>query len=155
MENIRITIPALKESFQSSKKDNDFIIPSSPSHPSLTGTQNNSSHNTASPTSTNSSKSAAIAAAALSQIGVSQDCTMLVTNSLAAAGISFHGWPEDYLSLGTVTSNPVPGDIIVYQGHVAVYVGNGQAVHGGWNGSTTVLTSVNCSQPFIAYVHIN
>ena len=55
MENIRITIPALKESFQSSKKDNDFIIPSSPSHPSLTGTQNNSSLNTASPTSTNSS----------------------------------------------------------------------------------------------------
>ena len=55
MENIRITIPALKESFQSSKKDNDFIIPSSPSYPSLTGTQNNSSLNTASPTSTNSS----------------------------------------------------------------------------------------------------
>lgn len=96
-----------------------------------------------------------IANAALSQIGVNQDCTMLVTNSLKAVGIDFHGWPTDYLSLGNQTDSPVPGDICVYQGHVALYVGNGQAVHGGWLGSQTVLSSVECSNAFIAYVHVN
>ena len=96
-----------------------------------------------------------IADAALAQIGVYQDCTMLVTNSLAAVGINFHGSPTAYLSLGTLTDNPVPGDICVYQGHVALYVGNGQAVHGGWLGNQTVLTSVACGQPFIGYVHVN
>lgn len=94
-----------------------------------------------------------IANSALSQIGVNQDCTMLVTNALASVGIYHHGWPISYMNLGTVTANPVPGDIIVYSGHVAIYVGNGQAVHGGWNGYTTVLYSVNCSAPFIAYIH--
>lgn len=95
-----------------------------------------------------------IADAALAQIGVNQDCTMLVTNSLAAVGINFHGAPEQYLSLGTLTDNPVPGDICVYNGHVAIYVGDGKAVHGGWNGGTTVLTTVSCSQAFIGYVHV-
>ncbi len=73
-----------------------------------------------------------IADAALAQVGVYQDCTMLVTNSLAAVGINFHGAPAAYLNLGPLTNNPVPGDICVYQGHVALYIGNGQAVHGGW-----------------------
>lgn len=94
-----------------------------------------------------------IANAAIAQIGVTQDCTMLVTNSLRAVGINFHGAPYKYLSLGPTTNNPVPGDIIVYQGHVAIYIGNGRAIHGGWNGHTTVEWSVNCSTPFVAYVH--
>jgi cell wall-associated NlpC family hydrolase len=103
---------------------------------------------------TNSNISSTIASAAMSQLGNAQDCTMLVTNSLAAAGINFHGWPSEYTSLGTVTNNPVPGDIIVYSGHVAVYIGNGQAVHGGWNGGTTAVSSVNCSQALQCYVHV-
>ena len=78
---------------------------------------------------------------------------MLVTNSLAAVGINFHSGPTGYLSLGPTTSNPVPGDIIVYSGHVAIYIGNGQAVHGGWLGNNTVIAGVECGQPFIAYVH--
>ncbi|MBF0580533.1 C40 family peptidase [Erysipelotrichaceae bacterium RD49] len=94
-----------------------------------------------------------IAQAALAQIGVTQDCTMLVTNSLKAVGINFHGAPSAYLSLGPLTDNPVPGDIIVYQGHVAIYIGNGRAVHGGWNGYTTAEFSVECSTPLIGYVH--
>ena len=65
-----------------------------------------------------------IADAALDQIGVTQDCTMLVTNSLKAVGINFHGAPEQYLSLGPTTDDPVPGDIIVYSGHVALYIGD-------------------------------
>lgn len=96
-----------------------------------------------------------IADAALAQIGVYQDCTMLVTNSLAAVGINFHGAPAAYLSLGALTNNPVPGDICVYQGHVALYIGNGQAVHGGWFGCQTTIYSVECNQPFIGYVHVN
>ncbi|WP_024819810.1 NlpC/P60 family protein [Arthrobacter sp. 31Y] len=95
---------------------------------------------------------ASIAAAAYAQLGVTQDCTMLVTNSLAAVGINFHDWPAGYLSLGRTVSaaEAQPGDLAYYangglagQAHIAVYVGNGQAVHGGWNGSTTALFSVN------------
>ncbi|MDP9904668.1 NlpC/P60 family protein [Arthrobacter bambusae] len=94
---------------------------------------------------------AAIIAAAYAQLGVQQDCTMLVTHSLAAAGINFHGWPKDYLTLGRTVSaaEARPGDLVYYpdggmgEAHIAVYAGNGQAIHGGWNGATTVLFSVN------------
>lgn len=98
-----------------------------------------------------SGKGASIAAAAYAQLGVSQDCTMLATNSLAAVGINYHGWPAGYLSLGRTVSaaEAKPGDLAYYENggmglaHIAVYVGNGQAVHGGWNGGTTSLFSVN------------
>ena len=96
-----------------------------------------------------SGTAAIIAAAAFAQLGVAQDCTMLVTNSLAAAGINFHDWPAGYLSLGqTVSASAaVPGDLIYYadggmgMAHIAVYVGNGQAVHGGWGGNSTAVAS--------------
>lgn len=96
---------------------------------------------------TSSGTAAIIAAAAYAQLGVSQDCTMLVTNSLAAAGISFHDWPAGYLSLGSTVSasQAVPGDLIYYadggmgMAHIAVYIGNGQAIHGGYNGGSTVV----------------
>jgi cell wall-associated NlpC family hydrolase len=96
-------------------------------------------------------KGAAIASAALSQLGVAQDCTALATNSLAAVGIHYHGWPAGYLSLGRTVSaaEAQPGDLIYYanggmgMAHIAVYIGNGQAVHGGWNGGTTAVFSAN------------
>jgi cell wall-associated NlpC family hydrolase len=94
---------------------------------------------------------ASIAAAAYAQLGVAQDCTRLATNSLAAVGINYHGWPAGYLSLGRTVSaaEATPGYLAYYENggmglaHIAVYVGNGQAVHGGWNGGTTALFSVN------------
>ena len=95
-----------------------------------------------------------IVSAAMSQIGVNQDCTSLVSNALAAAGIHYHGWPEGYATLGSWTNNPVPGDIIIYSGHVAIYLGNGQAVHGGWLGNQTVVASVECQRALIGYIHI-
>ena len=98
-----------------------------------------------------SGKGAAILSAAYAQLGVMQDCTMLVTNSLAAVGINFHDWPAGYLSLGQTVSaaEAQPGDLIYYAdggagvAHIAVYAGNGQAVHGGYNGNQTVVFSAN------------
>lgn len=95
-----------------------------------------------------------IAEAAIAQIGVEQDCTMLVTNSLKAVGINFHGWPIEYKTLGEWTDTPVPGDIIIYEGHVALYIGNGRAIHGGWYGHSTVEWSVGCTNQIIGYVHV-
>jgi len=98
-----------------------------------------------------SGKGAAILSAAYAQLGVSQDCTMLVTNSLAAVGINFRDWPAGYLSLGQTVSaaEAQPGDLLYYAdggagvAHIAVYAGNGQAVHGGYNGNQTVVFSAN------------
>ena len=94
-----------------------------------------------------------IADAALAQIGVYQDCTMLVTNSLAAVGINFHGAPSAYLSLGPLTNNPVPGDICVYQGHVALYIGNGQFIHAASGQGKVVINNLNSSYYVKAYVN--
>ena len=98
-----------------------------------------------------SNKGAAIYQAALAQLGVFQDCTMLVTNALKAVGINFHDWPAGYMSLGTVVpaSQAQPGDLVYYANggmgaaHIGVYAGNGQAIHGGWNGNQTVLNTAN------------
>ena len=131
--------------------------PSAPAQSTTTNNNynNNYNNNSSSSTVTSGSKAAAIYAAAYAQIGVNQDCTMLVTNALKAVGINFHSSPEGYLSLGTLTSTPVAGDIIVYSGHVAIYAGNGMAIHGGWGPTrTTAMFSVNCSQALIGYVHI-
>ena len=98
-----------------------------------------------------SNKAATIYQAALAQVGRMQDCTMLVTNALRSVGINFHDWPAGYLSLGSVVpaSQAIPGDLVYYRdgglglAHIAVYAGNGQAVHGGWLGNQTVVNSVN------------
>ena len=98
-----------------------------------------------------SSKGTAIYQAALSQVGAIQDCTMLVTNALKAVGINYHNWPIGYMSLGTVVSasEAQPGDLIYYANggtgyaHIAVYAGNGKAVHGGWLGNQTVVNTAN------------
>lgn len=96
-----------------------------------------------------SGNGSSIVSSALGQIGVYQDCTSLVSRALAASGIYYHGYPAGYLSLGpTVSASQAqPGDIIYYAdggigyAHVAIYIGNGQAVHGGWRGNNTVIAS--------------
>ncbi|MEX5261955.1 C40 family peptidase [Kocuria sp. CPCC 205263] len=106
---------------------------------------------TVAPQSSASGKGATISSAAMGQLGVGQDCTALVTNALRAAGINHHGWPASYLSLGTQVSagQAQPGDLVYYadggmgSAHIGVYIGGGKAVHGGWNGGTTVIDSVN------------
>ena len=102
-------------------------------------------------TAPSGSKNAAIYQAALAQVGRYQDCTMLVTNALKSVGINYHDWPAGYMKLGTQVSasQAQAGDLIYYANggtglaHIAVYAGNGQAVHGGWLGNQTVVNTAN------------
>lgn len=95
-----------------------------------------------------------IMAAAQAQLGIHQDCTDLVQNSLAAAGYVTRrdaGGPDLGANLGSWTrfgtQVPIdalaPGDILVWGGspHVAIYLGGGMAVHGGvyFYGGTAIL----------------
>lgn len=131
----------------------------SQSESSSAATSGESSSSSSSASSSSSSvaevsgNAGAAVAAAYALIGQSMDCTALVSAALAAGGINFHGWPEEYASLGEHVSEPQPGDILVYRytggwnggshwDHVAIYVGNGQAIHGGWNGSTVALAGM-------------
>ncbi|MFD2674355.1 NlpC/P60 family protein [Gulosibacter bifidus] len=98
----------------------------------------------------------AIVAGAMAQLGISGlDCTDMVQNALASAGLTtsrFDGGydmgVESFYQFGSVipASEAQPGDIMIAPGqHVAIYIGNGQAVHGGWNGGAddTVIDGVN------------
>lgn len=92
----------------------------------------------------------AIANAALAQVGVSQDCVQLVRKSIAVAGLPYTGMGSLFNLGPTIPmSQASPGDVIYYAyngmggKHIAIYIGGGQAVHGGWVGNTTVIASVD------------
>ncbi|AMB39094.1 C40 family peptidase [Arthrobacter sp. TES] len=81
---------------------------------------------------------AAMVASAYAQIGVMQDCTAMVEKALGSAGIPVGDLaPMQFMNYGKVVSDPQPGDMIVQSGHVAIYIGNGQAISGGINGNQT------------------
>ncbi|GAA1421206.1 hypothetical protein GCM10009640_11790 [Agrococcus citreus] len=91
-----------------------------------------------------------IANAALAQVGVSQDCVQLVRRSIAAAGLPYSGMGSLFNLGPTIPMSAAsPGDVIYYanggtgSAHVAIYIGGGRAVHGGWSGYNTVVAGVN------------
>lgn len=95
--------------------------------------------------------------AALAQLGSAQDCTALVERALRAIGYSVGDLsPVQFSAYGPTTqyihgsTALAAGDIIIYNPngdghgtHVAIYIGGGQAVHGGWDGFTTVIAGLN------------
>ncbi|MGO4146288.1 hypothetical protein AB4Y77_14490 [Paenarthrobacter sp. YAF11_1] len=81
---------------------------------------------------------AAMVASAYAQIGIMQDCTAMVERALGSAGIPVGDLgPMQFMNYGKVVSDPQPGDMIVQSGHVAIFIGNGQAISGGINGNQT------------------
>jgi cell wall-associated NlpC family hydrolase len=94
--------------------------------------------------------------AAYAQLGHAQDCTDMVQNALAAVGLTTSRLDGGYdMGVGSFAAfgavygfdagSLAPGDILVWPGapHVAIYVGGGQAVHGGWGGTTVLAGIVN------------
>lgn len=99
---------------------------------------------------------ARIADEALKLVGVTDgmQCTEVVQAALANAGVQDAAtlWPREYEAMyGYATDNPQAGNLVYYnQGgdgldHIAVYIGDGQAVHGNYitdGVSQTVVASV-------------
>ena len=101
------------------------------------------------PTNPYADLNARIAAAAQTLVGVTdgQWCTQVVQQALALAGVSdaYKLWPDEYAGMyGYYTNDPQPGNLIYYNNggrgvdHIAIYIGNGLAVHGNYNGRTVI-----------------
>lgn len=96
------------------------------------------------PVAAASGHGAALVASAYSQIGQRQDCTAMVERALGSIGIITGDIaPNDFFRYGAVVGSPQPGDILISAGHVGIYVGNGQMISGGFNGSSTVLHPIS------------
>ena len=104
---------------------------------------------TPAPEQTASSLGDRISSAAQELVGVTDGlwCTQVVQQALANAGVSdaYQLWPDQYQGVyGYYTDSPLAGDLIYYNNggrgvdHIAVYIGNGQAVHGNYNGKTVI-----------------
>ena len=102
---------------------------------------------TPAPEQTASSLGDRISSSAQELVGVTDGlwCTQVVQQALANAGVSdaYQLWPDQYQGVyGYYTDSPLAGDLIYYNNggrgvdHIAIYIGNGQAIHGNYKGKT-------------------
>lgn len=70
------------------------------------------------------------------------DCSGLVMMAYAAVGISLPHSSGAIAAMGTPVSDPVPGDIVAYSGHVAIYVGNGMMIEAVSEGTLSQVSAV-------------
>jgi cell wall-associated NlpC family hydrolase len=86
----------------------------------------------------------AVANSAIKYNGVSGwDCTMLVEQALRDLGhsvgdigtMSFSAYGSTFYDPSAVQA----GDIMMRPSHVAIYLGNGMAIHGGYNGRVVIV----------------
>lgn len=75
------------------------------------------------------------------------DCSGLVMYCHSAAGIGLSHYSESQ-GAGAAVSNPQPGDVVYYPGHVGIYIGGGQMIHAPTEGDVVKVSSVNsCGTP--------
>ncbi|WP_024476716.1 C40 family peptidase [Arthrobacter sp. CAL618] len=83
---------------------------------------------------------AALVASAYGQLGAIQDCTILVEQALRSIGLNVGDLgPLQFDQYGTRVATPAPGDLVVRPGHIGIYVGNGNVISSGMNGSNQTI----------------
>ena len=120
---------------------------------------------TPAPEQTASSLGDRISSLAQELVGVTDGlwCTQVVQQALANAGVSdaYQLWPDQYQGVyGYYTDSPLAGDLIYYNNggrgvdHIAVYIGNGQAVHGNYNGKTVIADAYQSGMGNPQYIRV-
>ena len=79
------------------------------------------------------------------------DCSGLVKYAYAAAGINLPHSSSAQAAGGTIVSDPQPGDIVSYPGHVAIYIGNGQMVEATVPGCLSQISPVRGGATYVRY----
>lgn len=98
-----------------------------------------------------------LVASAQSQLaaGTIQDCTALVEKALRAAGIAVGDLgPSQFFQFGPTVASPAAGDIVITGGHVAIYVGGGQVISSGMNGSNLTMQHPLSDLPGASFVRV-
>ena len=79
------------------------------------------------------------------------DCSGLVKYAYGAAGINLPHSSSAQAAGGTIVSDPQPGDIVSYPGHVAIYIGGGQMVEATVPGRLSQVSPVRGGATYVRY----
>lgn len=110
-----------------------------------------SGQTTAASTGGQSVDSSSVSSAAMSYVGtLFGSCDLLTQAAYAAVGISLPRGVSAQAAMGTPTSNPQPGDLVVWPGeHIGIYAGNGMVIDDPGDGSRSVMyRSISWGSPY-------